>query len=157
MRLDVRDRGQSREAHTVLSVQREALPIIGSHQELNVKKVIEKEGREAAAADAKIDIDCGPCPFYDEFWWYYKLTNVEIICVVEAINPILSGTFHAVQIYTIDDIVCDAKLAPCVFADVSAMTKSWLVHRSAAGCSTKVDLDSFHCTIPLNSCVNRRT
>jgi len=108
-------------------------------------------------ADAKIDIDCGPRPFYDEFRWYYKLTNVEIICVVEAIDPILSGTFHAVQIYTIDDIVCDAKLAPCVLSDVSTMTKSWLVHRSAADCSTKVDLDSFHCTVPLSSCVNRRT
>jgi hypothetical protein len=120
-------------------------------------KVIGKGGSEAAAADAKIGVDCGPRTFYDEFRRYYKRANVEIICVVEAIDPILSGTFHAVQSYTIDDIVCDAEFAPCVLADVSAMNKSWLVNRSAAGCSMKVDLDSFHCTVPQNSCVNRRT
>jgi hypothetical protein len=151
------------------SERHESLPIVGSHQELDVealfkehpidhmtRKVIGKEGSEAAAADAKIDIDCGPPPFYDEFRSYYKRANVEIICVVEAIDPILSGTFHAVQSYTIDDIVFDADFAPCVLADVSAMNKSWLVNRSAAGCSMKVDLDSFHCTVPLKSCVGRR-
>ncbi len=84
-------------------------------------KVIRKGGSEAAAADAKIGVDCGPRPFYDEFRWYYKLTNVEIICVVEAIDPILSETSHAVQTYTSDGIVCNAELAPCVLAYVSVM------------------------------------
>ena len=153
------------------SERHESLPIVGSHQELDVDalfkersidrimtgKVIGKGGSEAAAADAKIGVDCGQHTFYDEFRRYYKRANVEIICVVEAIDPILSGTFHAVQSYTIDDIVCDAEFAPCVLADVSAMNKSWLVNRSAAGCSMKVDLDSFHSTVPQNSCVNRRT
>ena len=108
------------------SERHESLPIVGSHQELDMEalfkersidrimtgKVIGKEGREAAVADAKINIDCGPRPFYDEFQRCYKRANVEIICVVEAIDPILSGTSHAVQSYTIDDIVCDAEVTP---------------------------------------------
>ena len=117
------------------SERHELLPIVGSHQELDVEalfkersidrimtvKVIDKEGREATVADARIDIGRGPRPFCDEFQRCYKRVNVEIICVVEAIDPILSETSHAVQTYTIDGIVCDAELAPCVLAYVSAM------------------------------------
>jgi hypothetical protein len=92
-----------------------------------------------------------PRPVYDEFRRYYERANVEIICVVEAIDPILSGTFHAVQSYTIDDIAFDSEFAPCVLADGCAKKRGgWLTNRGAAGCSMKVDLDSFHRTIPLN-------
>jgi hypothetical protein len=153
------------------SERHESLPVVGSHQELDVEglfrgrstdcemsgKAIRKErGSEAASADAKVDIDPWPDPLYDEFRKYYERANVEIICVVEAIDPILSGTFHAVQSYTIDDIVCDAEFAPCVLADASPKNRSWWANRNAAGCSMKVDLDLFHCTVPLNTHVGRR-
>lgn len=157
-------------------------PIIGSHQELDVealfkkwvpKSIIPKAGdggaentAQATAADrgrtghvpshttCPIDIDhTSSDPYFDEFRRYYDRANVEIICVVEAIDPILSGTFHAVQSYTIDDIVFNSEFAPCVLADGGA--KTWtsglLVHRSSARCcSMKVDLDSFHKTVSMS-------
>ena len=60
---------------------------------------------------------------------------------------LFSGTFHAVRSYTIDDIAFDPELAPCVLADGCAKKRGgWLANRGAAGCSMKVDLDSFHHT-----------
>ena len=89
-------------------------------------------------------------PWYEEYRAYLKEANIEIICVVEAIDPIMSGTFQAIQSYTLDDIVFDAEFAPCVLADVGSGPKDigwlsrWFVGRSAVGRSVKVDLDSFH-------------
>lgn len=76
---------------------------------------------------------------------------MEIICVVEAIDPLMSGTFQAIQSYTLDDIVFHAEFAPCMIADeeeVGAKDIGWLgrclIGRSLVGRSVKVDLDSFH-------------
>ena len=52
-----------------------------------------------------------------EYGKYMRESNIEIICVMEAIDPIMSGTFAAIQSYTIDDIVFDADFAPCMLAD----------------------------------------
>jgi len=88
--------------------------------------------------------------WYEEYRNYLKEANIEIICVVEAIDPIMSGTFQAIQSYTLDDIDFDAEFAPCVLADEEGGAKDigwlgrWFVGRSAVGRSVKVDLDTFH-------------
>jgi hypothetical protein len=57
------------------------------------------------------------------------LENIEIICVVEGIDPITSGTFQALQSYTIDDLVFGGSFMPCVRLDKDEIV---------------VDLDKFH-------------
>ena len=89
--------------------------------------------------------------WFEEYRDYLKKANVEIICVVEAIDPLMSGTFQAIQSYTLDDIVFHADFAPCMLADEEedgAKDIGWLgrclIGRSLVGRSVKVDLDSFH-------------
>ena len=104
--------------------------------------------------DGNDDIEEPPeasAPWYDDYRNYWREANVEIICVVEAIDPMASGTFQAIQSYTLDDIVFDAEFAPCVLADDPKAGSEdvgwlgrWFVGRSAVGRSVKVDLDSFH-------------
>ena len=38
----------------------------------------------------------------------------EIICVVEGIDPLISGTFQAIQSYTIDDVIWGGRFADCL-------------------------------------------
>ena len=89
--------------------------------------------------------------WFEEYRDHLKKANMEIICVVEAIDPLMSGTFQAIQSYTLDDIVFHAEFAPCMIADeeeVGAKDIGWLgrclIGRSLVGRSVKVDLDSFH-------------
>eukprot|EP00578_Thalassiosira_sp_NH16_P032837 CAMPEP_0181082428 /NCGR_PEP_ID=MMETSP1071-20121207/3616_1 /TAXON_ID=35127 /ORGANISM="Thalassiosira sp., Strain NH16" /LENGTH=413 /DNA_ID=CAMNT_0023164013 /DNA_START=380 /DNA_END=1621 /DNA_ORIENTATION=- len=146
------------------------VPVLGSHQELDVETLFKEKstcsisrGNFGAAAkeisdrngskDARIDIDKPSPPWYDEYQQYIRESNIEIICVMEAIDPITSGTFQAIQSYTIEDIDFDVDFAPCVLADNDEGRKNvgWLkkliVGRSAVGRSIKVDLDSFHNTV----------
>ena len=60
--------------------------------------------------------------------------GVEIVAVVEGIEPNVSGTFQAVQSYTIDDIEFDKEFSPCI------------VHDEKNGFATCVDLTKFHNT-----------
>ena len=77
-----------------------------------------------------------------EYKKYLSESNVEIICVMEAIDPITSGTFQALQSYTIDDLAD---------RDEGMRKTGWLkrifVGRSSIGRSIKIDLDSFHKTV----------
>ena len=57
------------------------------------------------------------------------LKNIEIICVVEGMDPITSGSFQALQSYTFDDLVFGGSFLPCV-----RMVEGEIV----------VDLDKFH-------------
>lgn len=137
------------------------VPVVGSHQELDVDTIFKKrEGtndkviiRKNGSGDAKIDIDAD-APWYDEYRNYLREANIEILVVMEAIGPIMSGTFQALQSYTIDDIVFDKDFAPCVLADpgkgsgrrirlVRFLRKVFL-GKFSVGRSVKVDLDSFH-------------
>jgi len=59
------------------------------------------------------------------------LAHVEIICVVEGIDPITSGTFQALQSYTMEDIQFHDSFKPCVGRE---------------GDNVVVDLDAFHKT-----------
>jgi len=40
--------------------------------------------------------------------------GIEIVCVLEGIEPIMSGTFQAVQSYTYDEIVFGGTFLPCI-------------------------------------------
>lgn len=142
------------------------VPVLGSHQELDVKnlfkEILGKSESAKASSDRNLlndvgnDIDKSPAPWYDEFRKYLRECNIEIICVMEAIDPITSGTFQAIQSYTIDDIEFDVAFAPCVLADKDEGRKdtSWMrrlfVGRSADGRSVKIDLDSFHETVKVD-------
>ena len=76
---------------------------------------------------------------------------------MEAIDPIMSGTFQAVQSYTSEDIVFDADFAPCVLADKDEgwNDAGWLKRLlfdgrgNAVGRSIKVDLFSFPETVKI--------
>lgn len=140
------------------------VPVVGSHQELDVDTIFKKREetngkvniRKNGTGDAKIDIDAD-APWYDEYRNYLSEANIEILVVMEAIDPIMSGTFQAIQSYTIDDIVFDKEFAPCVLADpdkqdgkrifkkrLVRFLRRVFVGRSSVGRSVKVDLDSFH-------------
>jgi hypothetical protein len=71
----------------------------------------------------------------DELKEYFENELAEVICVVEGIEPISSGTFAALQSYRIEDIVfdCNARFRPCVEA----------VMDDENSC-IRVDLDRFH-------------
>ena len=62
---------------------------------------------------------------------YFRDQVSEVVCVVEGIDPLTSGTFQALQSYRFDEIVWDARaqLKPCL---------------NVAGERIMVDLDMFH-------------
>ena len=146
------------------------VPMPGSHQEIDLEAVFgdrssspgdakedgeaegeENAGRTEAGGDTRIDVD-PPAPWYHEFQKHLEAEEIEIICVAEAIEPVVSGTFQALQSYTAEDICYGADFAPCVMADSDADEPlSWadwlwgcLIGRSVEGRSMRVDLDSFH-------------
>mmetsp|Transcript_32617 Transcript_32617/g.68579 ORF Transcript_32617/g.68579 Transcript_32617/m.68579 type:complete len:346 (+) Transcript_32617:426-1463(+) len=147
------------------------VPVQGSHQELDVDTIFKNKSSSSqtikgsdkteeccdagiVSTDARIDIDKPPAQWYDEYRKYLSESNIEIICVLEAIDPIMSGTFQAIQSYTLDDIEFGAEFAPCVLADRDEGMKDtigWLrklvLGRGAVGHSVKIDLDSFHKTL----------
>ena len=78
-------------------------------------------------------------------------------------DPITSGTFQAIQSYTINDIEFDREFAPCILTDGSDENERgqkkknrWLkwvrraiVGRTAVGRAVKIDLDMFHETVKI--------
>jgi len=151
----------------------DGVPVVGSHQELDVDSIfkdrnnaIPKSSDEDVntavtndeSKDTKIDIDEPNPLWYKEYRKYLMESNVEIICALEAIDPITSGTFHALQSYTIEDIEFDKEFASCVLTDsvdekdgnvFSKLYNKVFVGRSALGRAIKIDLDSFHETVPI--------
>lgn len=145
------------------------IPVPGSHREIDLEAVFgdqssspvdakedgagakEKGGRKEARGSARIDVN-PPAPWYLEFQKHLGAEEMEVICVAEAIEPVGSGTFQALQSYTADDICYGAEFAPCVMADCDAdeplKLKDWLwgclKGRSPKSRSMRVDLDSFH-------------
>mmetsp|Transcript_22808 Transcript_22808/g.33802 ORF Transcript_22808/g.33802 Transcript_22808/m.33802 type:complete len:452 (-) Transcript_22808:159-1514(-) len=57
------------------------------------------------------------------------LKDKEIICVVEGIEPMISGTFQSLHSYKLEDIVFESKFTPCVCKENGKIF---------------VDLDNFH-------------
>ena len=74
------------------------VPIQGSHRELSkrqIKKITER-----------------PKVSYDDIFKYWNETNMEIVVVVEGIDPLISGTFQALQSYQKDDVKYGSKFVP---------------------------------------------
>jgi hypothetical protein len=65
-----------------------------------------------------------------------KLPLQELICVVEGIDPLMSGTFQALHSYTPEDIEWGARFVPCLTS-------------TTACTSTFVDLKLFHQVEPV--------
>jgi hypothetical protein len=61
------------------------------------------------------------------------LEHVEIICVVEGVDPVTSGTFQALQSYTLENIAFSGAFKRCIRVD---------------GDRFVVDLDAFHRIMP---------
>jgi hypothetical protein len=75
---------------------------------------------------------------------YFKGNVSEILCLVEGIDPMQSGTFQALQSYRYDDIVWEAnsQFSPCLFLETDRSSK-------ASGSKIfSVDLDRYHDIIP---------
>lgn len=130
------------------------IPVEGSHQEIDVDTLF----RNANDKRAKL---CNE-PWYREFRQYFESANIELICVFEAIDPYQSGTFQAIQSYTIDDINFDEDFDPCVLSDsennsggdsllpkMNRWVRRICLGRAAIGRSIKIDLEAFHKTSPV--------
>lgn len=65
-----------------------------------------------------------------------SLRGKEIVCIVEGIEPMVSGTFQALHSYKLEDIAFDSCFAPCV---------------SQVNGKAVVDLDQFHRVVPAKS------
>lgn len=104
--------------------EKDDYPVDGTHLALD-----EKDFRPVT--DKKFQ----PTKSIDELEEYFKNEISEIICVVEAIEPISSGTFAALHSYRVEDIVFHfgARFSPCVEA-VKTKNEEFL----------RVDLDRFH-------------
>lgn len=76
------------------------VPVEGSHQELTHDDICRLTEKSAPALTLA------------EIGKYYELSRIEIVVVVEAINPLTSGTFQALQSYQYDDIVYGGRFAP---------------------------------------------
>jgi hypothetical protein len=102
----------------------EDYPIEGSHREIPAELF---EPIEPTV--------CTPTTDVEELKDYFDQEISEIICVVEAIEPIGSGTFSALHSYRIEDIVFHpgASFTPCIEA-VKTDRDEYLL----------VDLDRFH-------------
>lgn len=151
------------------------VPVIGSHQELDVEAIFKEPSKapistnrsnadtstaNSETGDATIDIDKPTPPWYDEYTKYLRESNVEIVCVMEAIDPITSGTFQAIQSYTVDDIEYEKEFAPCILTDsvqedgpqknlLLKLFRRVVVGRTAVGRAIKIDLDTFHQTVSI--------
>uniref|UniRef100_A0A7S2HQ77 C2H2-type domain-containing protein n=1 Tax=Helicotheca tamesis TaxID=374047 RepID=A0A7S2HQ77_9STRA len=142
-------------------------PVKGSHRELDVAMIVSgnnnnnvskgvstfhrggvnKNGTSFACADGNSSDE----QWYDDFREYLTTSQIEILCVFEAIEPLFSGTFQCMQSYTIDDIVFGREFAPCMlYGEESAENERKWWHRLLLGYSNdndvaaRVDLDRFH-------------
>jgi hypothetical protein len=71
---------------------------------------------------------------------YFKGNVSEILCLVEGIDPMQSGTFQALQSYRYEDIVWDAnsQFSPCLFLERKGNSKT------KGSQIFSVDLDRYH-------------
>jgi len=83
-------------AYNQITEKKDDIPIKGSHQELNVAEIPYQQSR----------------PSLEHIRNTLRLQ--ELICVVEGIDPLTSGTFQALQSYMPDDIEWDACFVPCL-------------------------------------------
>lgn len=100
-------------------------PVEGSHLSLDDKTLAQQEACTSSTTDLNKLRD------------YFERELSEVICVVEGIDPLMSGTFQALQSYCFEDIVWDEHsiFHPCLTA---VAKNDW------RGEHFQVDLDRFH-------------
>ncbi len=72
-------------------------PIKGSHRDPDIIRPYQEDPREVTEEEL-----------------YEHLKDKEIMVVVEGIEPMVSGTFQALQSYKISDISFGGRFAPCM-------------------------------------------
>ena len=102
-------------------------PIPGTHRSLEKSEFAPISEKTPPAASVLKEIET-----------YFEREVSEVICVVEGIEPVSSGTFQALQSYCFEDIVFHpgARFSPCVKAVVGTGSND--------GDALEVDLDRFH-------------
>jgi hypothetical protein len=80
--------------------------------------------------------NCKPIQDIQKLKEYFRKEVSEVICVVEGIEPLLSGTFSSLHSYQFEDIVFEenARFSPCVEAAKNRKGEPFI----------RVDLDRFH-------------
>lgn len=90
------------------------------------------EGSHLSVPDSELDSKPAvPITNIETLKEFFEDEMAEILCVVEGIDPLMSGTFQALQSYGKDDIVWhkDAYFRPCL---------------NVEGSKIEIDLDDFH-------------
>ncbi|KAG7373247.1 inward rectifier potassium channel [Nitzschia inconspicua] len=107
-------------------------PIVGTHRGLDLSKL------EAKAGVAK------PITDLEQLKEHFRRNVSEILCVVEGINPMQSGTFQALQSYRFEDMVWEpySQFSPCL------SLKEQFIPSAEVNQIFSVDLDRFHDIIP---------
>jgi hypothetical protein len=83
---------------------------------------------------------------------HFKQNVSEILCVVEGIDPMQSGTFQALQSYRAEDIVWDAysQFSPCLSVEKTFLPQT-------VNNLFSVDLDRYHDIVPDSEAANAAT
>ena len=81
-----------------MTEEHDDVPVKGSHQELSKKQIKKLTER--------------PKVSYDDVFKYWNETNMEVVVVVEGIDPLISGTFQALQSYQKEDVEYGSKFVP---------------------------------------------
>jgi Inward rectifier potassium channel transmembrane domain/Inward rectifier potassium channel C-terminal domain len=116
---------QIAEAHTEYSIE-------GTHQGLDVAELEAQPGTTKPITD------------FEQLKDHFKQNVSEILCLVEGIDPMMSGTFQALQSYKFEDIVWEphSQFSPCL--SVLKMHMPTI----AVDETFSVDLDRYHDIIP---------
>jgi hypothetical protein len=109
----------------------ENYPVEGTHRSLDVSQLKCLPGTQ-------------PTKDLNQLREYFKGNVSEILCLVEGIDPMQSGTFQALQSYRYEDIVWEAhsQFSPCLTLERKSISKSKSNHIFSA------DLDRYHDIIP---------
>jgi hypothetical protein len=118
-------------SYTQIVEKREDYPKIGTHLELDLKDFEEQQ----QVPDYHIMTDL------TSFQEYFEKNISEILCLVEGIDPMQSGTFQALQSYRYEDIVWEqhSQFAPCL-----TVVRKWDNHYKKSGLIYEVDLERYH-------------
>jgi hypothetical protein len=83
--------------------RKDGYPVEGTHLSLNMD-------------DIEAQIEQQPTTDLEELRQHFESTISEVICVVEGIDPLMSGTFQSLHSYRAEDIIWDQtkQFAPCL-------------------------------------------
>jgi hypothetical protein len=104
---------------------KEEYPMEGTHLSIDLEEIENLPGTN-------------PITDLDVLEEYFRKNVSELLCVVEGIDPMQSGTFQALQSYRYEDIVWEphSQFAPCLTVVEKAMKKGTSIYT--------VDLDRYH-------------